>query len=351
MRRWRWAGVACLVLAGCSGGDGRALFDPADVAGGRDPVGAGGLGALVGVTAAGGEQSQDAGGAAPQERSGTTGGATGSGGAAVRQGGAGGGTVTAAGGAGGVPVGGSGGASGGGAGGAQQAAGGTVGNGGRAASGGAPAAGGGAIDPCGTLKLCGSSCVSPSPGNGCGDVGCSPCPGGAPKNGFLTCDDGAACSFACLAGYVRSGDACVEYGAGGAGGAPSSGGSTGAGGHGVESGGSGSSCSWTPGSNNPCVCSAVTGCPSCDGASPFPGAASRCEGNMCVCGPSSPSAGEVAICCAPGYTPSIDCVPDGTGTVTRSDCPGGAKNASPACTPNPVVQGGSCVGSPGSIPP
>lgn len=64
-------------------------------------------------------------------------------------------------------------------------------------------------------KVCGGKCVTPEAKYGCALVGCDPCP--MPANAYVHCT-GMDCDFSCVAGYARSGDACVPGDGGGAGG-------------------------------------------------------------------------------------------------------------------------------------
>ncbi len=48
-------------------------------------------------------------------------------------------------------------------------------------------------------KMCNNQCVAADPANGCGGVGCAPCPT-APANSVVDCAAGA-CSFTCNAGF------------------------------------------------------------------------------------------------------------------------------------------------------
>jgi hypothetical protein len=97
-------------------------------------------------------------------------------------------------------------------------------SGGRLNSGGAVATGGvsatGGASGCYTSqKICGGVCVPPAPSNGCGPSGCTPCPEPAPANGVVACDDTTqTCSFVCLSGFTKSGNACVSNVGGGTGG-------------------------------------------------------------------------------------------------------------------------------------
>ena len=56
-------------------------------------------------------------------------------------------------------------------------------------------------------KECDGRCADPSPGNGCGDPSCKPCPSVA--NAQPMCR-GDACAFECDAGYVPQGAACNQ---------------------------------------------------------------------------------------------------------------------------------------------
>ena len=84
-----------------------------------------------------------------------------------------------------------------------------TGGGGSQATGGTPATGGTtANDSCqvsGT-KLCGDTCVIPSPTTGCSLDSCDPCP--VVENGSMSCVD-SACDLQCDDGYVEDMGTCV----------------------------------------------------------------------------------------------------------------------------------------------
>ncbi|HMJ16105.1 MAG TPA: hypothetical protein VK524_32040 [Polyangiaceae bacterium] len=83
---------------------------------------------------------------------------------------------------------------------------GSAGSGGAAGSSGAGGnAGAGPLCPS-EQKLCGASCVSASPGVGCGATGCDPC--STPANATAKCN-GGNCDFDCNGGYTRTGNSCV----------------------------------------------------------------------------------------------------------------------------------------------
>jgi hypothetical protein len=74
---------------------------------------------------------------------------------------------------------------------------------------GGPAADGPVLGDSGCVasqKVCDGRCVVPEAKYGCDLVGCDPCP--TPANSFAHCS-GTQCTFSCLSGFVRMGDACV----------------------------------------------------------------------------------------------------------------------------------------------
>lgn len=67
---------------------------------------------------------------------------------------------------------------------------------------------GGTSGGCGAgQKACGSSCVTPGPGNGCSGGSCLACSN--PANSQATCSVTGACDFTCNTGYSKSGSDCV----------------------------------------------------------------------------------------------------------------------------------------------
>jgi hypothetical protein len=72
-------------------------------------------------------------------------------------------------------------------------------------------------------KVCGGRCVVPEARIGCDLMSCDPCP--TPEHGVSLCT-GSQCDFSCLAGYQRSGSACIAIDSGAVGGGGGSGGSS-----------------------------------------------------------------------------------------------------------------------------
>ena len=109
-------------------------------------------------------------------------------------------SVTGTDGTGGIGTGGTGTGTGGSTGGTSMASGGT----GTGTNAGDSGTGG---SSCGSgQKLCGTTCVSPSPTNGCGDAQCAACP--VPAHSQAACSAGT-CDFTCDSGYSKSSGACV----------------------------------------------------------------------------------------------------------------------------------------------